>query len=87
MNRIQLQINMRLFDQHDDKIAEYNGDALSPMLKEIKSIKYKYGKLRITYDPNMQFYNEGTFENATQAKVLATVFREKAIWDFIRGAS
>ena len=87
MKKILLQIDMQLFDRHDDKIAEYSGDALAPMLKNIKDIKYKYGKLRVTYDPNKQFYNEGTFENPTQAKVLATVFREKAIWDFIRKAS
>lgn len=87
MKKIALQITVQLFDKHDDKIAEYENNALKPILDDIKHIKYSYGKLRVTYDSDKQFYNEGTFENATQAKVLATVFREKAIWDFIRGAS
>lgn len=85
MKKIQLQITVQLFDKHDDKIAQYENNTLSPILKDIKHIKYSYGKLRITYDPDKNFYNEATFENATQAKVYAAVFREQAIWDYIRG--
>lgn len=85
MKKIQLQITIQLFDKYDDKIAEYEGNMLNPILKEIKQLKYSYGKIRITYDPARKFYNEATFENATQAKVYAAVFREKAIWDYIRG--
>lgn len=89
MKKIQLQITIQLFDKYDDKVAQFEGNALKPLLDKIKDIKYSYGKvrLRVTYDPDKKFYNEATFESATQAKVLAQVFREKAIWDFIRGAS
>lgn len=87
MKKIQLQITIQLFDKHNDKIAEFSSEALSPMLKLIKDIKYSYGKLRVTYDPDKKFYNEATFQNVTQAKTYTTIFREKAIWDYIRGAS
>lgn len=65
----------------DDKVAEMESDMVTKIYDLFRSCEFDRGAIRVTYGDGM--YNEATFKTQTQCKVLATVFREKPLLEYI----
>lgn len=74
-------MKVKLFDQNDDKIAEIETEQITKLYDLFKACDFVRGTIRVTYSDDM--YNEATFVNQTQCKVLASVFKEKPLLDYI----
>lgn len=73
-------IKIRLF-KDDEKIAELETEFITKIYDLFKWLDFDYGIIRVTY--NQDFYNEATFITQAQCKVLALVFREKPLLEYI----
>lgn len=74
-------LRIRLFDEDNDKIAELETTVIKEMYKLLTSCEFHSGTIRATYEDDV--FNEASFTNQTQCKILASVFREKPLLDFI----
>jgi len=74
-------ILVKLYDMHNDKVAELETLNSSEIVAFLKNTEFVYGVVRVTYEDN--YYNEATFKNQTQCKLLVTLFREKPLLEYI----
>ncbi len=73
-------ITVKLF-RDDDKVAEIETDLVTRIYDLFRTVEFDAGTIRVTYGAWM--YNEASFETQAQCKVLATIFREKPLLDYI----
>lgn len=64
-----------------EEIAKLETELITKIYQLFKSIDFDDGTIRVTYGDGM--YNEATFKTKTDCKVLATVFRERPLLDYI----
>lgn len=74
-------IRIKLFDNYKDKVSELETELVTDVYKLFKSCDFDYGVVRVTYEAGM--YNEATFQNQTQCKILISVFKEKPLLKYI----
>lgn len=75
------EILIKLYDESGDKIAEQETINSSQVVGFLRGLDFHRGTVRVTYEDN--YYNEATFKNQTQCKLLVTLFREKPLLDYI----
>lgn len=74
-------IKIKLFDDSNDKIAELETEHITKIYDLFKACEFDSGVIRVTYQDDM--YNEASFQTQTQCKILATLFREKPLLEYI----
>lgn len=73
-------IKIKLF-RDNDKVAEIETELITKVYKLLSMCEFDTGVVRVTYKEDM--YNEASFQNATQCKILVSVFKEKPLLKYI----
>ena len=74
-------IKVRLYNEDNEEIAGLGTTLITEIYQLFKTCDFDHGIIRVTYENDM--YNEATFKTKTDCKVLATVFRERPLLDYI----
>jgi len=73
-------ITLKLYNS-EDRIAKLETNKVKDIWQALREIEFTYGTLRVDYDDGM--YNEASFSNDREAKLLLSVFREKSLLDYL----
>ncbi len=74
-------ISIKLYDNNKDKVAQLDTEKVTKVWELLRETEYTGGSVRVDYSDGM--YNEASFKNARQAKLLLSVFRERSLLDYI----
>ena len=74
-------ITIKLFDDSNDEIAKLNTIKVTEIWKLLKEVDFSTGTIRVDYFDKM--YNEANFLNASQAKLLLSIFKDKSLLNYI----
>ena len=74
-------LTVKLYDSNIDVCADICTDKVTEVWKLLKDIDFTGGTIRADYNDGM--YNEASFKDARQAKVLTALFREKSLLAYL----
>lgn len=74
-------LTLKLYDAHNDTVTKLETDKVSDLWRALKEVDFVGGTIRADYTDGM--YNEASFKNDREAKLLLTLFREKSLLAYL----
>lgn len=77
-----MKINLKFYDTNDDLSGKYETSEPVEAIDEVEKTEYERASIRFSYDDGS--YNEASFNNLRDAKLLIALFSPRSLIEYLR---